>query len=244
MEHELERLKKQNIITPVTFSDWAAPVVPVEKCDGSMRICWDYKLTVNRVTKTEVYPIPKIKEMFASFTGEIFQIGLVTCLSADWAGGGVTNVPYRRYAQGTLSIQEASFWGCIGTCSVSVDHGVPFTRPALCMCLHRWYSHDGQGWWETFMQLRRSPEASWRNGHEVEAWEVPFSLIQSGVPRARDLQCRTVTIRSEGGCHHWSTSANKWDWTQIVSRVGQLLRKGFAQSCHCSCSSIPVVHVK
>jgi hypothetical protein len=43
--------------------------VPVEKRDGSVRICGDYKLTVNRVSKTEVYPIPKIKEIFASLTG-------------------------------------------------------------------------------------------------------------------------------------------------------------------------------
>lgn len=69
VEQELERLEKQNIITPVMFSEWAAPVVPVEKRDGSVRICGDYKLTVNRVAKTEVYPIPKIKEMFASLAG-------------------------------------------------------------------------------------------------------------------------------------------------------------------------------
>ena len=64
VEQELERLEKQNIITPVMFSEWAGPVVLVEKRDGSVRIYGDYKLTVNRVTKTEVYPIPKIKEMF------------------------------------------------------------------------------------------------------------------------------------------------------------------------------------
>ena len=62
-------MEKQDIITPVKFADWAAPIVPVEKRDGGMRVCGDYKLTVNKVTKMEVYPIPKINKMFASLTG-------------------------------------------------------------------------------------------------------------------------------------------------------------------------------
>ena len=69
VEQELERLEKQDIIIPVKFADWAAPIVPVEKRDGSVRVCGDYKLTVNKVAKTEVYPIPRINEMFASLAG-------------------------------------------------------------------------------------------------------------------------------------------------------------------------------
>ena len=34
-----------------------------------MRVCGDYKLTVNKVAKTKVYPIPEINEMFASLAG-------------------------------------------------------------------------------------------------------------------------------------------------------------------------------
>ena len=30
------------------FSQWAAPIVPIVKGDGTIRICGDYKLTVNR----------------------------------------------------------------------------------------------------------------------------------------------------------------------------------------------------
>ena len=33
------------MIESVRFSDWAAPIVPVVKSDGHVRICGDYRLT-------------------------------------------------------------------------------------------------------------------------------------------------------------------------------------------------------
>ena len=38
VEQELERLQRDGIIEPVRFSEWAAPVVPVVKTDGSVRL--------------------------------------------------------------------------------------------------------------------------------------------------------------------------------------------------------------
>ena len=35
----------------------------------SVRICGDYKQTVNRATEVEQYPIPRIEDLFASLTG-------------------------------------------------------------------------------------------------------------------------------------------------------------------------------
>ena len=49
IEVELERLQKEGIIEPVLFSELAAPIVPVIKQDGTVIICGDYKLTVNKV---------------------------------------------------------------------------------------------------------------------------------------------------------------------------------------------------
>ena len=64
VKQELERLKKQDVITPVLFSDWATPIVPVVKSDEN-RVCGDYKLTTNKVSKTNRYPLPEIKDIFA-----------------------------------------------------------------------------------------------------------------------------------------------------------------------------------
>ena len=69
IEEELGRLQSLGVIESVQFSDWAAPIVPVVKDDGSVRICGDYKVTVNRVAKVEKYPIPRIEELFASLAG-------------------------------------------------------------------------------------------------------------------------------------------------------------------------------
>ena len=36
------------------------PIVPVMKQDGRVRVCGDYKLTVNKVSKLDAYPIPNL----------------------------------------------------------------------------------------------------------------------------------------------------------------------------------------
>ena len=62
IEAEIERLQGEGNIDSIQFSKWAAPIVPVWKSDGKIRICGDYKTTVNQVSETELYPLPKIKD--------------------------------------------------------------------------------------------------------------------------------------------------------------------------------------
>ena len=68
---ELERLKSCGIISPVRFADWAAPIVPVVKEDGTVRICGDYKLTINRVVRLESYLSLELKSFFTALSGGI-----------------------------------------------------------------------------------------------------------------------------------------------------------------------------
>ena len=69
VEAQLDKLEAVGIIKPVQFSQWAAPIVPMLKHDGSIRIYGDYKVTVNLAAKTDTYPLPKIEELFASLSG-------------------------------------------------------------------------------------------------------------------------------------------------------------------------------
>ena len=67
VDKELERLQGEGTIEPVEISDWAAPIVTVLKSDKeSVRICGDFRITVNPVSKLDKYPIPKVEDLFAS----------------------------------------------------------------------------------------------------------------------------------------------------------------------------------
>ena len=69
VEAEIDRLCEEGIISPLKFSDWATPIVPVVKKNGDVRICGDFKVTINPVLCVEKYPIPRIEDLFASLAG-------------------------------------------------------------------------------------------------------------------------------------------------------------------------------
>ena len=72
VEEELEKLVSQGVIEPVTYSDWAAPIVPVLKADKkSVRICGDFSTTVNKASRLDNYPIPKVEDLFAKLQGGV-----------------------------------------------------------------------------------------------------------------------------------------------------------------------------
>ena len=73
MERELQRLQDLNIITPVESSEWATPVVPVMKGNGEVRLCGDFKTTLNPHLIADQYPLPKVEDVFATLgPGETF----------------------------------------------------------------------------------------------------------------------------------------------------------------------------
>jgi hypothetical protein len=69
VDDELNRLEKLGVIKKVEHSEWAAPVVPIPKSDGGLRLCGDYKLTVNKCSVVDLYPLPRIDEILASLVG-------------------------------------------------------------------------------------------------------------------------------------------------------------------------------
>ena len=67
VEEALKKLVEEGILVPVQFSEWAAPIVPVLKSDKeSVRVCGDFRMTVNHISKLDKYPTPKIEDLFAT----------------------------------------------------------------------------------------------------------------------------------------------------------------------------------
>ena len=70
IEQELRNLQDQGIIKAVDNSEWATPIVPVLKKNGSkVRICGDFKVTINPQLIVDQYPLPRIEDIFASLSG-------------------------------------------------------------------------------------------------------------------------------------------------------------------------------
>ena len=67
VEAEIDRMEKDGILTSVPYSEWASPIV-VPKPDGTIRICADYKRTVNPVIR-DTYPQPTPEELFSKIQG-------------------------------------------------------------------------------------------------------------------------------------------------------------------------------
>ena len=66
IEQDLEQLETLGVIEKVQYSDWAAPIVPVQMADGTIRLCGNYKVTVNPALKVDQYPVLKPEDLFAT----------------------------------------------------------------------------------------------------------------------------------------------------------------------------------
>ena len=62
-------MEKEQVLEKVTHSDWATPIVVVRKPGGKVRLCGDFKVTLNPALKTDVYPFPLPKELLHKLNG-------------------------------------------------------------------------------------------------------------------------------------------------------------------------------
>lgn len=90
VDAELDAMLRNEVIEPVDCSDWATPLVLVNKSDGGLRICADFKVTLNPVLMVDRYPLPKVDDLLANLAGgeEFTKIDLSQaynqiCLSED-----------------------------------------------------------------------------------------------------------------------------------------------------------------
>jgi hypothetical protein len=62
LKEQIDELSEKGYIRPST-SPWAAPVLFVEKKDGTKRMCIDYR-ALNEVKIKNKYPLPRIEDLF------------------------------------------------------------------------------------------------------------------------------------------------------------------------------------
>jgi hypothetical protein len=67
LKEQIDELSEKGYIRPST-SPWAAPVLFVEKKDGTKRMCIDYR-ALNDVTIKNKYPLPRIEDLFDQLRG-------------------------------------------------------------------------------------------------------------------------------------------------------------------------------
>ena len=71
---ELDRIETSKIITEVERLDWAMLTVNIQKRDQCIRICGDYKVTVNPHVDMERYPLPTDEHIFMTLAGKTVYV--------------------------------------------------------------------------------------------------------------------------------------------------------------------------
>ena len=61
---ELDRLENDGVIERVSHSDWETPIVVIRKPMLKVRICGDFKVTINPVLISDIHPFPLPEELF------------------------------------------------------------------------------------------------------------------------------------------------------------------------------------
>lgn len=69
VERKLNEMVRVGIIKPVSYCEWASPIVVVQKKEGDVRILTDFRLTVNKALNIDQYPLPTPDDIFANLAG-------------------------------------------------------------------------------------------------------------------------------------------------------------------------------
>ena len=69
VDEALRELEAEGVIKKVATGEWAATIVTPVKKDGSVRVCGDFKVTINSQLEVDEYPLPRIADIYASLCG-------------------------------------------------------------------------------------------------------------------------------------------------------------------------------
>ena len=153
VKEEIDRLVEEKILIPVSQSDWATPIVPIRKPSGKIRICGDYKVTLNPRLREMVSTTPQIEDLISNMNQSKWfsEIDLVqvyhqipldpksselTTISTTFGlfryrclPYGISNVPLFFKRSWTKSLRAFKVWKCIktiSTCTVARGRNTTF----------------------------------------------------------------------------------------------------------------------
>jgi len=69
VQANLNDLVQRGIISPVTSSQWASPIVTPLKANGQPRVCGDYRVTINSKLEQRSCTLPEPEDIFAKLNG-------------------------------------------------------------------------------------------------------------------------------------------------------------------------------
>ena len=146
-------MEKEGIIEK-SYSEWAAPIVLVEKKDSTLRMCVDYR-RLNTVSEMDAYPMPRIDDL-------IERVGEAKFITTLDLSRGYWQVPVRKEDQ-----PKTAFTTPYGLFQFKVMpfglQGAPATfqrmtqRPQLYSSLPRRRSHTQPNMGGTSQLHRRHP---------------------------------------------------------------------------------------
>ena len=124
VDQALRELEAGGVIKKVVTSKWATPIVTPVKKDGSVRVCGDFKVTINPQLELDEYPLPRITTFTLALVEEHCSVSF-TCVMPTYKWR-LRNSP---------------------------GHSLLSTRPTACTgtnaCLMVWLQHQpsGSGLW-------------------------------------------------------------------------------------------------
>ena len=65
VDKELDRLESLGTIKPIQYLEWAAPII---KTHQVIHLCGNYKMTMNKCTNLDSYPILKIEDLYTKLS--------------------------------------------------------------------------------------------------------------------------------------------------------------------------------
>ena len=144
IEEELNRLQSQGIIEPVSHSEWATPVVPFPKKNGKLRLCGDFKVTLNPVLDVDKYRLPRIDDLLATLSGgkKFTKIDLAHAYQQMLLDDQSKELVTINTHKGLYRYTRLPFGVASAPANVPEDHGCyPPRNPSSYMLYRRYFNY-------------------------------------------------------------------------------------------------------